>query len=146
MRFASAILIGLSAVGLTPCLADPPNSTAAPASQPAPPATSASSTPASAPAEAAPAAKAASSQASPATQAAPTLDADEKQLMNAGYTPEMHNGTKLWCKRENEIGSRLGSRQKTCGTAEQLMLAQQRAQEQFRQPQAASNVPASSGK
>jgi hypothetical protein len=153
MRFASAILIGLSAAGLTPALADPPDSTAAAASQPATPATNA--TPAAAPAQAAPAT---SQSAAPAAQAAaatpvaaaakpaPTIDAQERQLMDLGYTPEMHNGTKLWCRREEELGSRLGSHKKVCGTAEEVALHQQQAQEQFKQEQAAGNVPASSGK
>jgi hypothetical protein len=144
MRFLSATLLCLGAAALTPCLADPPASTTT-ASQPATPAANATapastSTPAAAPASEPAAAKTASTD-STAAKPTPSDDAEEKELLNAGYTPEMHNGTKLWCKREQEIGSRLGSRQKTCGTAEQLILAQQRAQDQFRQPQAASFQP-----
>jgi hypothetical protein len=144
MRFLGAILMCLGAAGLTPCFADPPVSTAAATSQPATPATNAASTPASAPAPAtqaapatsqaaAPAAKAASAPAATAAKATSTTDAEERQLMNAGYTPEMHNGTKLWCRREQELGSRLGSRQKVCGTAEELTVLQRQAQQQFQQ-------------
>jgi hypothetical protein len=141
MRFPGAVLLCLGAAGLTPCFADPPDNSAAAASQPATPAAKAVSTPASAAAQAAPAssqpaapaAKTASSQTSPAAKAAPTLDADEKQLLNEGYTPEMHNGTKIWCRREEELGSRLGSRHKTCGTAEELTLLQREAKEQLQQ-------------
>jgi hypothetical protein len=142
MRFLGALLACLGAASLTPCLADPPQSSAAAASQPAAPATQApASTPAAAAAQAAPAtsqsaapaAKVASAAAAPAAKAAPTLDAQEKQLLDAGYTPEMHNGTKLWCRRVQELGSRLGSRQKECGTADELALHQRQAQEQFQQ-------------
>ncbi|MGA7824590.1 MAG: hypothetical protein WCA14_10360, partial [Steroidobacteraceae bacterium] len=99
-----------------------------------------------------PAPAAASTTSQPATPAAPTAAsssaastakaataneqqeaADEKQLLAQGYTPEMHNGTKTWCKREDQIGSRLGSRVKTCGTAAELALRQREAQEQFQQ-------------
>lgn len=154
MRLLCAILACLGAASLTPCFADPPASAAAAASQPATSATQAAATPASAPAEAAPATsqsaaaatKTASSPAAAAATAAQTLDAEEKQLRDEGYVAEMHNGTKLWCRREEEIGSRLGSRQKVCGTVEELSLRQREAQQQFRQQQAASSVPASSGK
>jgi hypothetical protein len=139
MRFASAILISLSAAGLTPALADPPENTAAAASQPATPATNAAPAPTSAPAQAAPtssqpaatAVKTVASTTTPPAKTQATSDLEERQLMDLGYTPEMHNGTKLWCKRLEEIGSRLGSRQKTCGTAHELTLLQRQAQEQF---------------
>jgi hypothetical protein len=154
MRVPGAILACLGAASLIPCFADPPANTAAAASQPAMPAANAASTPASAPAQAAPAAsqsaapaaKAASAPASTATKAATTIDADERQLMNAGYTPEMHNGTKLWCRRQEELGSRLGSRQKVCGTAAELIALQRQAQQQFQQQQAATYSTNAPGK
>ncbi len=143
MRFLGAILACLGAASLTPCFADPPpNSTAPAASQPATPA---ASTPAAAPAAAAPATsqsaatatKTASASATDATTAA-TLAGEERQLRDAGYSPEMHNGTMLWCRREEELGSRLGSRKKVCGTVEELSVLQRQAQEQFRQQSAAT--------
>ncbi len=138
MRFLGAILATLAATSLTPCLADPPASTVAAASQPAP-----AATPAPAPASttsqpATPAAQKAASSSAASTAKAATVNeqqeaADEKQLLVQGFTPEMHNGTKVWCKREEQIGSRLGNRVKTCGTAEELALRQRQAQEQFQQ-------------
>ncbi|MFZ0007291.1 MAG: hypothetical protein WAK94_03530 [Steroidobacteraceae bacterium] len=136
MRFLGAILATLAAASLTPCLADPPASPAAAASQPAP-----ATTPAPAPTTsqpAAPAAKTAASSSAAPTAKADTANeqqdaADEKQLLVQGFTPEMHNGTKIWCKREEQIGSRLGNRVKTCGTAEELALRQRQAQQQFQQ-------------
>lgn len=152
MRFLSAMLLCLGAAGLTPCFANPPGNTTATASQPATPAAKAASTPA---APATPATAATSQAAAPATaktastapatdtKAASTLDADEHHLMDLGYQPEMHGGTKVWCKREVEVGSRLGSHVKTCGTAEELTLRERQAQDQFRQQQAASFQPGS---
>jgi hypothetical protein len=137
MRFHGAILACLSAASLTPCLADPPASTAAAASQPATPAAQATST--SQPATPATQATSASHAAAPAAEAAsPAADtekvnAEEKQLAANGYKPEMHNGTKLWCRRVQDVGSRLGSHQKECGTADELTLRQQEAQRQFQQ-------------
>jgi hypothetical protein len=59
----------------------------------------------------------------PADQAAANkakLDQDEKTMRAAGYTPEMHNGQKVYCKREQEEDSRLGGH-KVCATAEQVL-------------------------
>lgn len=151
MRFLVAILATLAATSLTPCLADPPASTAAAASQPAPAATPAPAAASTTSRPATPAAPTAASSSAASTAKAATANeeqqaAEEKQLLVQGYTAEMHNGTKVWCKREEEIGSRLGSRHKTCGTADELSIAQQQAREQFQTQQAASVVPASSGR
>lgn len=154
MRFLGAILATLAAASLTPCLADPPASPAATASQrapaatPAPAAASTTSQPATPAAQAtstSPAAAPAAEAASPAADAA-KVGAEEKQLANDGYKPEMHNGTKLWCRPVQEIGSRLGSRQKECGTADELAMRQREAQQQFSEQQGASSVIKSSGK
>ncbi|HXO65089.1 MAG TPA: hypothetical protein VN882_10345 [Steroidobacteraceae bacterium] len=138
MRFLGAILATLAATSLTPCLADPPASPAAAASQPAP-----AATPAPAPASttsqpATAAAQTAASSSAASTAKAATVNeqqeaADEKQLLVQGYTPEMRNGTKMWCKRQEQTGSRLGSHVKTCGTATELAMRQREAQQQFQQ-------------
>jgi hypothetical protein len=57
-------------------------------------------------------------------------DADEKRLRAAGYRPEMHNSTKIWCRRETALGSRLTA-QKICGTAKELSLSIQETQDRF---------------
>jgi hypothetical protein len=149
MRFLAAILVGgLAAASLTPCLADPPASSAPATSQPATPAAPAA--PAATSTTSQPATPAASSSAASAAKTPTATEQEqaalEKQLVNAGYTPEMHNGTKVFCRRDEEIGSRLGSRHKTCGTAEELAIIQQQTRDQFQAQQAASSVPASSGK
>ncbi len=50
----------------------------------------------------------------------------------------MHGGNKVWCRRQEETGSRLGSRQKVCGTATELALHQREAQEQVEHQRAAT--------
>lgn len=141
MRFAVAALAcaGLGLVSFA--FADPSNPTPAPG-------TPASSTPpaaASSPAAAAPAA-------APAVPAAPTaapapppapppkIDFVEKHLLSEGYHVEMHNGERMFCHREEILGSRVDGR-KVCNTKEQLELTEnqnkldlQRTQQQYASP------------
>ena len=75
-------------------------------------------------------ASAASPAAATAT-AAPAKESDaalEKRLTNSGYKARMRNGTKVWCKREGELGSRLGG-QEVCGTPEELRMVVQQNQD-----------------
>ena len=123
-RTVAVVLTLLGACGASVALADPPAApdTAAPAAAPA-----ATSTPAAS----APAASAASTSAAPAASAAPAKETDtqlEKRLTNSGYKPKMRNGTKVWCKREAELGSRLGG-QEVCGTPDELRLVVQQQQD-----------------
>jgi hypothetical protein len=118
MRFVVrglAFIIGSGAVTLA--LADPAAPAAASPSVSTPPAT------AVAPATAAPASSAPAAAAS-ATQAKPATDADEKRLIAEGYKPEMRNGEKVYCRREETLGTRLGS-DKHCATAAQLKSTEQ---------------------
>ena len=99
MRFVAGVLASLVAGSISVALADPPAANA----------TSPSDTTAMTSATAPPGTPA----------AAATTDTDEKRLRSLGYKPEMHNGTKLWCKSEEKTGSRLGD-VKHCGTSESL--------------------------
>jgi hypothetical protein len=110
-------LIGVGAVSIA--LADP----AAPA---------ASTTPASAPAPAA--ASAAPAAAAPVpTAAVITAPADDdlldKHLRSEGYKVEMRNGQKMYCRKEEVLGTRLGGNTKFCSTAEQLKINESQAHE-----------------
>ena len=132
---SSIALLGLLGACVTSvALADPPASPSptAPAATPAPTATS---TPVSSP-TAAPAAKpeanAASADAAVASQ--------EKRLLAEGYKPEMRNGTKVWCRREGELGSRLGG-QKVCGTPQELNVVVRENQEVVQKIQRVSISP-----
>jgi len=54
---------------------------------------------------------------------------DEKRLISEGYKPEIRNGEKVYCRRDDELGSRLGS-QKRCATAQQWKISQQVSRDQ----------------
>ena len=70
-----------------------------------------------------------STAAAPATPAAPavtvtaaTPDAQEqleRHFLSEGYKSEMHGSQKVFCRREDTIGTRLGA-SKNCGTVDQL--------------------------
>ena len=123
---AVLVLVGARTISVT--LADTPSAAA-----PSPTATAASATPASSTPttpSAAPAANASSvvtAKRTAITEGAPDAAA-EKRLLAAGYKPEMHGGVKLFCRREQEIGSRLAVK-KVCGTPEQLSLSAHDSQE-----------------
>lgn len=128
-------------VGLVACLslgavilavADPPSSapvasSQAAAAQTAPAATAtaataAQSAPTSAKSQTAPAAKAAE------TPSSDVADANlEKHFLSEGYALEMHHGEKMFCRREEDLGSRLGGK-KYCSTAQQLNATEMQAQ------------------
>ena len=139
----AAVLAMLGACGVSAALADPPTG---PDAAPAAAAAAASATTApvpSAPAASTTSTPSASAPAAPAA-AAPAKETEaalEKRLTNSGYKPRMHNGTKVWCKRQDELGSRLGA-QEVCGTADELAHNVQRNQdfvEEIRKGGAANN-------
>jgi hypothetical protein len=118
-RSIAAVLALLGAGGTSVALADPPATPDAAA-----PAASATSTAAVTP-PAAPAAANANASAAAAAKpvSATTADAGsdaalEKKLTNSGYKPKMKNGAKVWCKRQDEIGTRLGV-QEVCATPDE---------------------------
>ena len=105
MRFVVGVLACIGAGVLTVAVADPP-----PPEQPSAPAAQAPSAPQSTPVASA--------------VAKPAIDPDEKRLISQGYKPEMRNGEKVFCRREQTLGSRLGEA-KHCATAEQLKVSHQ---------------------
>jgi hypothetical protein len=153
MRFGIGALVCLGAGGISAALADPvtPPTTPAATSAPAP-----STAPKqAAPAPAAPAADAKTAtpaavakSATPAADAKSTVlvqgkaeqDALEKHFLSEGYKVEMHNGEKLFCRREEQLGSRLGG-YKNCGTAEQLSFTEQEAKAAVQRGQSQQNNP-----
>jgi hypothetical protein len=150
MRFVIGALVCLGAGGISAALADPvtPPTTPAATSAPAPSAEPRQA----APAPAAPAAEAkaatAAADAKSATPAADTKtvlvqgkaeeDALEKHFLAEGYKMEMHNGEKLFCRREDQLGSRLGGH-KNCGTAQQLSFTEQEAKAAVQRGQTQQN-------
>jgi len=126
-RPIAAVLALLGTCGVSVALADPP---AAPDAAPAAatPAASATSTPAAGPA---------ATPAAAPTAAAPVKESDtqlEKRLTNSGYRAKMRNGTKVWCKQQGELGSRLGG-QEICGTPDELRMVVQQNQDAAKQLQ-----------
>jgi hypothetical protein len=122
-------VLGASAISLA--LADPPATPAA-----APAATRAPATSPAAPA-------AASSTSAPAAAkdtSASEVDNLDKHFLSEGYKIEMHGGTKLFCRREEELGSRLGG-QKVCSTAQQLQATEREAQAAYQRGQSQQNNP-----
>jgi hypothetical protein len=105
MRIAVGLLACLGVVALTSALADPPAENAAAAT-----ATPAPSSPA------------------PAASGKAELDKDTQHFLAEGYKPEMHGGEQLYCRKETALGSRLAP-VKSCGTIEQLKLAEQRTKQ-----------------
>jgi len=116
-RPIAAVLALISACGVSVAFADPPaplEATPAAAAPAASATSAAAATPAAAPAKAAPVKE--------------TDAALEKRLTNSGYKARMRNGTKVWCKREAELGSHLGG-QEVCGTPEELRMVVQQNQD-----------------
>jgi hypothetical protein len=127
MRFVVGVLACMGVGGLA--LADP----AIPAPAPAPTSTapsastSAASTPApAAPAPASPAAVIVTAPATTAAAKTPEIDQVDKHFLSEGYKMEMHHGEKVFCRREEVLGSRLGA-QKVCSTALQLTETERQA-------------------
>lgn len=129
MRSSIGILafIGLGAVAVA--FADPSatetatTATAAPtaqASAAAPAQPAAASTPASSATPAAP------KVAAPAASTSAAEEERERHFLSEGYRLEMRNGEKMFCRREEVLGSRLGA-QKVCASALQLTETERQA-------------------
>jgi hypothetical protein len=131
MRLWSGVLalIGVGSIALA--VADPPSAPAASSTPVAPAANAAPATPAASTAPAAAPATPAAAAAAPATSV--TVSAQEESQMerhfrSEGYTVEMHNGQKMYCRKEQVLGSRLGGSSKTCTTEDQLKMNESQAQ------------------
>jgi len=129
MRFVVGVLACIGAGVLTVAVADPPEQ----------PVHAASSPSTIAPAAQAPAAP--QSDRGAPTVAKPTIDPEEKRLIAQGYKPEMLNGQKVFCRREQTLGSRLGEA-KHCATAEQLKISQQESHDVIEKIQRTQKNPA----
>jgi hypothetical protein len=140
-RFIAAMLALLAACGLSVALADPPAAPTATSPAAATSASEATATTSAQPAAATPN-SAVADGATPAQAPAPAAETDvalEKRLTNSGYKPRTRNGTKVWCKREAELGSRLGG-QEVCGTPDELRMNAQQHQDAVRSVQKLYNA------
>jgi hypothetical protein len=117
--------LGVGAASLA--LADPPSSSAPATSAPA---ASATQTTAAAPAHSTPTSATTATAAvvtAPPNSNPDSAENQEKHFLSEGYTEEMHHGEKMYCRREDTLGSRLGGK-KFCSTAEQLTATEMQAQ------------------
>jgi hypothetical protein len=135
-RSVSAALALLGAYGMSAAQADPPAAGPSAATVEARSATATSATTATSAITATAATTATTATAATtATTAAPSgAESDaalEKRLTNSGYRSKMRNGTKVWCKREAELGSRLGG-QEVCGTPDELRMVEQQQQDSMK--------------
>ncbi len=118
MRVFNGVLacIGIGAVSVV--LADPAE--APKSSAPAEAQTSAPSAPSTAATPAAPVSAAtAPTAATVTTTASSGQEQLERHFLSEGYKSEMHGSQKVFCRREDTIGTRLGA-SKNCGTVDQL--------------------------
>ena len=158
MRLVVSVLACVGVSGISLALADPPTDAASTAPAAAAPTATA---PATAPTAATPATPSGpAAEARPAEpSAAPTaaekssveisatqIDQLEKHFLSEGYKIEMRNGDKYFCRREEQMGSRLGG-QKQCSTAQQLQFVEKDSQRQMEHAQHnLTSSPGGSGK
>ncbi len=124
MRLFSGVLacvfIGAGSVALAE---DPPPSTTNNSASTAPAAAAPSAAPATTPDSPAPVAGATKSAvtvtAAATPPAAPEVDQTDRHFLAEGYKMQMRNGQKVFCRREEQLGSRLGGAM-TCNSAEEL--------------------------
>lgn len=116
----TAVLASLGAGAISLALADPPAASAPAASSPAP------------------AAQAPKTD-SAANPAAPEIDPLEKHFRAEGYQVRMKDGTKLFCKREEVLGSRLSAGMK-CATLEALKAREDQDQQSAERAQRAART------
>jgi hypothetical protein len=119
------ICFGAVPIALADTPPPPPTPPAAAASSPAPPSAAPAEPektpvpPEVAPASAAAVAPSASAPAGESPKPAATIDPRVKQLLAKGYRPATRNGEIMYCKTEQELGSRIAAK-KVCGTVDEL--------------------------
>jgi hypothetical protein len=122
MRLFFGVLVCIGSGAISVALADDPPSAPDTATSPTASASSPTQTPSAAPANAAKAVN---------TDAAVKADdsvGQERHFLSEGYKIEMRNGEKMYCRREEQMGSRLGG-QKNCSTPQQLTANETQAKE-----------------
>jgi hypothetical protein len=122
MRLVSGVLACVFAGAVSVVLAeDPPPSTTNNSAPAAAAPSAARATTADSPAPVAGAPKSAVTVTAAATPppAAPEVDQTDRHFLAEGYKMQMRNGQKVFCRREEQLGSRLGGAL-NCNTAEEL--------------------------
>lgn len=144
MRLVLGIIGTACLCGMSLAQANPPNSASAPEAATPPSTQSASqaapSTTSSAPATQAPATPEKDAKQTVVVEGSPEYDALEKHFVSEGYKMEMRGGQKMLCRREEELGSRLGGK-KVCASATELMMAERESQRSLDKGQMQQNNP-----
>ena|ERR1700683_1354901 len=122
MRVFFGVLVCLGSGAISVAMAEDPPSAPDTATSPTASASSPTQTPSAAPANAA---KAVSTD---APVKADDSAVQERHFLSEGYKIEMRNGEKMYCRREEQMGSRLGG-QKNCSTPQQLTANEAQAKE-----------------
>lgn len=65
--------------------------------------------------------------------------------MAEGYRMEMRNGQKIYCRKEELLGSRVSGK-KVCGTAGELMTREDQSRDAAKRAQRTGGVPRLDGK
>jgi hypothetical protein len=117
VRFISAVLAGVFVGAVSMAVVEDPSTDVTHSSAPA--ATAPAAAAASTPAALAPVADATQRTAAAVSPPAPAVDQSDKHFLAEGYKMQMRNGQKMFCRREEQLGSRLGGAL-TCNTAEEL--------------------------
>jgi hypothetical protein len=142
MRLVIGIIGTACLCGMSLAQANPPSSASAPEAATTPStqsATQAAPT-SSAPATQAPAAPGKDAKQTVIVEGSPEYDALEKHFVSEGYKMEMRGGQKVLCRREEELGSRLGGK-KVCASATELMMAERESQRSLDKSQMGQNNP-----
>ncbi len=126
MRSSIGILafIGFGAVAVA--FADPSATETATTATATPAAQATATAPAQPAAPATSATPAAPKVAAPAASTSAAEEERERHFLSEGYRLEMRNGEKVFCRREEMLGSRLGA-QKVCASALQLTETERQA-------------------
>ena len=141
MRLVSGVLACIGVGAISMALADPSADAPAAATPSSRPAASAPATPA------APAAAAAATPAPAATTAAaataPAASPDEqleRHFLSEGYKVQMRGGQKQYCRKEAQLGSRLGS-EVNCSSLQQLKATEDQTQSALQHQQHSYTKP-----
>lgn len=135
MKLITMALACLISGALAPVIADPLEK---------PPADTSPAATAQAPESSAPAAPETSTATPRSVTVTATLQSSEDQwerhLLAKGYHMEMRDGQKMFCRREDQLGTRLGNA-KACSTPQTLKAAEDRTQDAAHDIQKSSKRP-----
>jgi hypothetical protein len=139
MRLVSGVLACIGVGAISMALADPSADAPAAATPSSRPAASAPATPAAPAATATPAPAATTAAAATAPAASPDEQL-EKHFLSEGYKVQMRGGQKQYCRKEAQVGSRLGG-EVNCSSLQQLKATEDQTQSALQHQQHSYTKP-----